>query len=174
MTSVTLRSSSVPCSNRTSAARSRTQPGIWSHPLPTPLAATWPDSDGILSEIVLAVAKCAYRRSILRRSARSLASSYAASSTSIASASSAAKRSASASGAGSPTKQHRVLISSSSSSVSTSFGIRVLPGALVTAVIEAGGGTYAPKRSRSERSRAVTRLPAIGLVRRSGYSGREE
>lgn len=168
-TSVTLLSSSFPSSNSTSAAHSLTHPGICIHPLPTPDATDGKLRLGILNEIVVAVTLLAYRCSILRKVARSLASSYVTSSSVRSSSTNGSSTSYNAS----PTKQTRVLISSTSSSDSSSRGIFVRADAAVELSVE-GGGTNEPNWRRRARRREVMRAPATGVERRSGKRGREE
>lgn len=71
----------------------------------------------------------------------------------------------------SPTKQHRVFISSKTASVRTSGGTRVervAVGIFAAPLRDVGGGRYVPKIRRSERRCDVMREPASGVVRRYG------
>jgi hypothetical protein len=72
----------------------------------------------------------------------------------------------------SPTKQHRDLISSTTTSVNISGGMRV-DRAAVDAPTRDVGGRYVPNWMRSDRRWDVKRAPASGVVRRSGKSGRD-
>ena len=68
-----------------------------------------------------------------------------------------------------PTKQHRVLISSITASVSISSGTRVerlAAGIFAAALKDVGGGRYVPNNSNKARKCDASREPAKGVVRR--------